>query len=115
MQAEINPANYTMESENLTKSYESKNTFETGDAYINSKVTAPGLLYLPEQVTFSGTFVLSRLYWNHPGMTCRITGMTCSIPTNILTLQPTFKKSLGFKYSFSSSPAVTYRHKTGWW
>lgn len=53
--------------------------------------------------------VLSKLYQNNPG----ITRVTCSIPTNILTLQTTLTKSLGFKYS--SSPAATYRHQTGWW
>lgn len=51
--------------------------------------------------------VLSKLYQNNP----RITEVTSSIPTNLLTLQTTLKRSLGFKYS--SSPAATYKHQTG--
>lgn len=53
--------------------------------------------------------VLSKLYQNNPG----ITGVTCSIPTNILTLQTTLTKSLGFKYS--SSPTDTRQGGGGSW
>lgn len=52
MQAEINPANYTTESENSMKPYENKNIFLKGDAYVNRMVTVTGLIYLPDTLTW---------------------------------------------------------------
>lgn len=68
MQAEINPANYAMESENLKKLYENKTLFLMGDAYVNRIVAVTGLIYLPETLTWL-SYICSMCHHSFIGVT----------------------------------------------